>query len=523
MLPIDYLYRGARRHPEAPAVILPGETWSYAELAARVDALAAGLQALDPTPGSRVGVCARITVEHLLAILATLAAGKVWVPLNPRDGREDLDAKIQAAAPSLLVADESCLDRFTLPAGVPLLLGATEGTSPAGSGQPGGSPAGDSLAGLLARQAGRRPQAQARGREATQAIKFTGGTSGRPKGVLQPVRAWMAGTTCALHAMALGPADRYLMATPLTHAASTYITPLLAAGGALVFCAGQPTPAAIVEAFARGQATLTFVPPTLLYALMEVPGVGDQRFPTLRHLIYGGAPMPPERIRQAQAVFGPVVATSYGQTEAPQMIAINTGAEMAEAANLASAGRPSLLTRVAIMDEAGNLLPPGETGEIVVRGDLVMTGYLDMPEETAATLVDGWLHTGDVGLLDARDYLFIKDRLRDLVITGGFNVYPAEVEDLLVRHPEVREACVFGRADAKWGERVSAAVSLRPGSELTPEALIAWAKARVGSVKAPKEITLVEALPRSPVGKVLKREVRRLVEGPESKGDESKR
>jgi acyl-CoA synthetase (AMP-forming)/AMP-acid ligase II len=501
MLPIDYLYRGAVRHPQAPAVVLPQETWSYAELARRVDALAAALQSLDPAPGSRVGVCAQVTVEHLLAILATLAAGKVWVPLNPRDGREDLDAKIAMARPGLLVADEAVLDRFGRPDGTPLILGET-----------GGGAGGDTVAGLIARFDGKRPQRIPRDPADTQAIKFTGGTSGRPKGVLQPCRAWVTGAVCAVHAMGLTAADRYLMATPITHAASCYVLPMLMVGGALVFGAGQPKPAAIVEGFAAGRASLTFVPPTLLYALMEVPGVRDAPMPALRHLIYGGAPMPPERIAQAQEVFGPVVATSYGQTEAPQMIAIATGPETMRPENRASVGRPTLLTRVAVVDKQGTVLPPGETGEIVVGGDLVMTGYLDNPEETAKTLVDGWLHTGDVGLLDERDYLFIKDRLRDLVITGGFNVYPAEVEDVLVRHPQVAEACVFGRPDEKWGERVCAAVSLRPGAKLTAEDLIAWTKDKVGSVKAPKEVTLVERLPRSPVGKVLKREVRSLVE-----------
>jgi acyl-CoA synthetase (AMP-forming)/AMP-acid ligase II len=502
MQPIDYLYRGALRHPEAPAVVLPGETWSYAELARRVDALAAALQGLDPTPGSRVGVCAEVTVEHLLAILATLAAGKVWVPLNPRDGRPELDGKIAMARPGLLIADEACLDRFTRPEETPLILGATSG----------GAEAGDTVAGLIRANAGKQPQRHARDLAETQAIKFTGGTSGKPKGVLQPVRAWIAGAVSAVHAMGLTAADRYLMATPITHAASCYITPMLMVGGALVFLDGPAKPAGIVEALGRGSASLTFVPPTLLYALMEVPGVREQAFPALRHLVYGGAPMPPERIRQAQEVFGPVVATNYGQTEAPQMISINTGPEMAETANLASAGRPTLMARVGIMDGEGRLLPAGESGEIVVRGDLVMSGYLDNPEETAKTLVEGWLHTGDVGVLDDRDYLFIKDRLKDLVITGGFNVYPAEVEDVLVRHPEIAEACVFGRPDEKWGERVCAAVSLRPGRRLTAEELTAWSKEQLGSVKTPKEIAFLGELPRSPVGKVLKREVRALVE-----------
>lgn len=499
MLPIDYLYRGALRHPQAPAVITPHETLSYAALAARVDALAAAFQAIDPTPGSRVGICAQVTVEHLLALLATLAAGKIWVPLNPRDGREELDAKIAVTRPTLLVADEVVLDRFTLPADTPVILGETV-------------QAGErTLAGLARRHDGRQPVRHVRAPHDTQAIKFTGGTSGRPKGVLQPCRAWITGAACGIHAMGLTAGDRYLMASPLTHAASTYVTPLLSAGGALVFLDGQPSAETIVAALAEGQATMTFVPPTLLYAMTDEAERVGCRFPALRHLIYGGAPMPPDRIRHAQRVFGPVVGTNYGQTEAPQMIAVNTGPEMMDEANLAAAGRPTLLTRVEIMDRNGRILPPGEEGEIVVRGDLVMTGYLDMPEETAKTLVDGWLHTGDVGMIDSRGYLFIKDRMRDVIITGGFNVYPTDVEAILAEHPAVTECCVFGQPDAKWGEKVTAAVALAPGAQETPDALIAYVKGRLGSVKAPKEIHVLEALPRSPVGKVLRRTVRAMV------------
>lgn len=492
MLPIDFLYRGRDRHPDAPALVAPERTLSYGALAARVDALAAAFQGLDPDPRGRVGLCAEPTPGHLLALLAILAAGKIWVPLNPRDGRPELADKVAATRPSIIVVDATSADRLDIPEGVHRV-------------------AVEDLDALAERHAGEAPVRHRHPLHETQAIKFTGGTSGRPKGVLQPYRAWITGAVCALHAMRLGPEDRYLVATPLTHAASTYITPLLMAGGALVFPRAKGAEG-IVDAFAAGEASLTFVPPTLLYAMMEVPGVAGRRFPSLRHLIYGGAPMPPARVRRAQDVFGPVIATNYGQTEAPQMIAINTAADMMDDTNIAAVGRPSLLVDVGILDPDGRPLPPGEVGEVCVRGDLVMTGYLDMPEETAKTIVDGWLHTGDTGMLDARGFLFLKDRLRDVIITGGFNVYPGDVEDVLSHHPEVAECCVFGLPHDKWGEQVTAAVVPTAGATPDPEALIAWVKEHLGSVKAPKAIHVMAALPRNPVGKVLKREVRALVE-----------
>jgi acyl-CoA synthetase (AMP-forming)/AMP-acid ligase II len=176
--------------------------------------------------------------------------------------------------------------------------------------------------------------------------------------------------------------------------------------------------------------------------------------------------------------------------------------------NYASTGRATCMTKIGIMDEAGNLLPPGQDGEIVLGGDLVMKGYYKMPDQTAKTIIDGWLHTGDVGLIDDRGFVFIKDRIRDVVITGGFNVYPNDVEAVLGQHPDVSECVVFGLQDDKWGESVHAAVELSKAAKSDEAALIAFVKLRLDSVKAPKRIHISEGLPRSPVGKVLRREAK---------------
>ena len=218
--------------------------------------------------------------------------------------------------------------------------------------------------------------------------------------------------------------------------------------------------------------------------------------------------MPPEKVAEARAFFRGRFEAVYGQTEMPVVMSILTADEMADDANLASAGRITPHCEVAVMDPQGRLLGPGETGEIVGRGPLMMNGYYRMPEETAGTIVDGWLHTGDVGYLDPRGFLFIKDRLRDVIISGGFNIYPIEVEAALFRHPAVRECVVFGVPDDRWGEAVEAALELAPGAEADEEAIIAFAKELVGSVKAPKRIHISPDLPRSPVGKVVRAEAR---------------
>src|SRR5262249_49263515 len=214
------------------------------------------------------------------------------------------------------------------------------------------------------------------------------------------------------------------------------------------------------------------------------------------------------RIRDAQDAFGPVIHATYGQTEAPQIITHLGAVELADLDKLASAGRPSLITEVAIMDQENRLLPPGELGEVVVRGDLVMTGYLAMPEMTAETIVDGWLHTGDLGFLDEQGYLFLRDRSREVIITGGFNVYPSDVETVLARHPAVADCVVFGVPDDHWGEAVHAAVEPRAGTTIDVNQIIGFLKHELGSVKAPKVVHVCAALPKSAVGKVLKSRVR---------------
>ncbi len=503
MQPVDLIYRAAARHPDAVAVEAPGVSLSYGELVNRADALAVALQAMDPEPQSRVGVCAYNNVEHLVALLAVMAADKIWVPLNPLDASRDLDSKIAAARPSLLIADEACLDKFD-PGPATLLIGASSEES-----ENADAPR---IGDLINRHRGRQPRRQGLPPALTQAIKFTGGSSGKPKGVLQPYRAWIAGASSMIHAFGFGPADRYLMAAPLTHGTSCYVTPILAVGGTLVFMEGKTTPGKVLDAFQERAITTSFLPPTLIYMMMPEMDHEPRRFEGLRLLIYGAAIMPPEKIRQARALFGPVIATNYGLTEAPQIITALTPEEAGDESTIASVGRPGFMTRVGIVDPAGALLAAGEQGEIVVSGDLLMSGYLDNPEQTAEAMMDGRLHTGDVGYLDERGFLFLKDRLKDVIISGGFNVYPSDVEAALVAHPAIHECVVFGRPDDKWGEAVQVAIELREGADASAEDIIAFAKQRVGSVQAPKQVHFVDNLPRSAVGKVQRREVRAMTE-----------
>ncbi|MDX1433890.1 MAG: class I adenylate-forming enzyme family protein, partial [Gammaproteobacteria bacterium] len=241
MQPIDLIYRAAARTPDATAVVAPHATLSYRELIERVDALASALQRIDPEPQTRVGICAYNTIEHLTALLAVMASDKIWVPLNPLDAARDLASKYETAEPSVVVADTRCLDKLETGSATLLIAGRDADTQPADA---------PDIDALIARHAGERPRRRSLDASLTQAIKFTGGSSGKPKGVLQPYRAWIAGASSMIHAFGFDRDDRYLVAAPLTHGTSCYVTPLLASGGSLVLMDGKTTPEKVLEAFA---------------------------------------------------------------------------------------------------------------------------------------------------------------------------------------------------------------------------------------------------------------------------------
>jgi acyl-CoA synthetase (AMP-forming)/AMP-acid ligase II len=491
--PIDRLYDSIARHGGSVAIADAHDAdVSYAELGRRVAALAAALQNLDPTPGSRVGICAGNTIDHLLTLLATYAAGKVWVPLNPRNGRAELDAMLAVTRPSIVVADATSVERFT-PTTAKLMLSGSDAREP-------------NIRTLIAAWAGRVPQRVERHPGDAQVIKFSGGSTGAPKPVVQSLRCINAQADGIRDFFEFSASDVNLIAAPLTHGASCFVLPILEVGGTHVLL-GSTKPEHVIAAIADHGVTTMYAPPTLFYALIEA-GVQPAAVPSLRHVIYSAAPMPPQRIRDCQRALGPVIETAYGQVEAPQIVAAMRAHELMLEENLTSVGRPSSVATVGIMSAEGTLLADGEVGEIVVSGPLLMSEYLDRPEETARTIVDGWLHTGDLGTLDERGYLFIRGRMREVINSGGFKVYPADVESCLARHPAVAECAVFGVEDAKWGEAVNAAVVLQSGTSVESEELIAWVKSALGSVKAPKRVWFVDRLERNPAGKVSRVAVR---------------
>ena len=310
-----------------------------------------------------------------------------------------------------------------------------------------------------------------------------------------------------------GPRPRYLALAPLTHAAGVLCFPIMTLGGEIVIMP-KPDLADFLALIARYRITHTFLPPTLIYMLLDYPGLAGTDLSSLQCLWYGAAPMSVSRLEEALTRIGPVLGQLFGQSEAPMMISTLAPAEhfrddgSLATERLSSAGRPTPLTTVAIMNDEGHLLGRGERGEIVVRGSLVMAGYYKNPQASAEAARHGWHHTGDIGYLDADNFLFIVDRAKDMIITGGFNVYSAEVEQVLLAHPAVQDCAVIGLPDEKWGERVTAVLQLRPGQIAAADEVQAFVKERLGSVKAPKQVEVWPDLPRSKVGKVLKPEIK---------------
>ncbi|MFI0420984.1 AMP-binding protein [Spongiactinospora sp. 9N601] len=474
-------------------------SWTYGEIHELSHRVAAALRAQGDGPGARVAVLSANDPVAFACQLGVLRAGAAYVPLNVRSQPGELAALLTMTGCATLFYQEA------LAADAARVLAAAPGVRQAVS-------IGPELHEWMGPAGVRCPPPDA-GREAPAWIMGTGGTTGAPKAVVLSHRSI---ATMALGLAAHMPEERpvQIAAAPLTHAAGGLTFPLLLQGGRTVVHQGVD-PGAILESIERDRVTRLFLPPTAIYSLLDHPRLSAHDYSTLRYFLYGAAPMSTGRLRAALDAFGPVMAQFYGQGEAPTICTWLSPADHAEAVadparsvRLASCGRPSLVARVAVLDEKGRPLPPGEVGELAVRTDLRMSGYLDDPEATAELdRGDGWQATGDLGRLDDDGFVYIVDRLRDLIITGGFNVFPSEVEQVLWGHPAVGDCAVIGLPDDHWGEAVTAVVELKTGESVPEHELIELCRDALGSVQAPKRV-IFRDLPRSPVGKVLKKELR---------------
>jgi fatty-acyl-CoA synthase len=500
----DFLDKGASLGAEAPCLTTAGRTLSYFDVQRLSWRVARALDRSGIDPGDTVAILSANDPVAFGCVFGISRAGAVWCPVNPRneaaENRDLLDffdckALIFQAAFAPLVAKI-----------VPDLPKLT--TLVCLDGEPPGATPFDLWTGSEAAEPW-----QAEPPDDVVMLVGTGGTTGRPKGVILTGRNIETMAALTLMSYPFGPRPRYLALAPLTHAAGVLCFPVMTLGGEIVIMP-KPDLAEFLALIERHRITHTFLPPTLIYMLLDHPGLAGTDLTSLVCLWYGAAPMSASRLEEALTRIGPVMGQLFGQSEAPMMISTLAPADhfhedgSLARERLSSAGRPTPLTTVAIMDDDGHLLEGGQRGEIVVRGPLVMAGYYKNPAASAQAARYGWHHTGDIGYLDDDNYLFIVDRAKDMIITGGFNVYSAEVEQALLAHPAVQDCAVIGLPDEKWGERVTAVLQLRPGHAVTADDVRAFVKERLGSVKAPKQVEVWPDLPRSKVGKVLKPEIK---------------
>jgi acyl-CoA synthetase (AMP-forming)/AMP-acid ligase II len=506
---VDYLDKGASLGPDRPCLTTDGRSRSYRDVQQLADRVAAALAARGVSPSTSVAILSANDPDAFTCVFGISRVGAVWCPINPRneaaENRELLDLFdctvliFQSSFADLVDRIRGQLPKITtyvcLDASIPWALDWAEflalGDEPVDAGY----------------------------RDDLAMIVGTGGTTGRPKGVMLTGRNLETMTALTLVGYPFRGRPVYLALAPLTHAAGVLCFPVLTLGGEIVIMRSPDVHRFLALIPAHG-VTHTFLPPTLIYLVLGAPELDETDLGSLQCFWYGAAPMSVARLREALSRIGPVMAQLFGQTEAPMMISTLPATDhfrpdgTPAIERLASAGRPAPLVTVAIMDAAGTLLPAGGRGEIVVRSSLVMAGYYKNPEATAEANRFGWHHTGDIGYLDDDGYLFIVDRAKDMIITGGFNVYSIEVEQALMQHPDVRDCAVVGLPDDKWGERVVAVVQAQPGRVVDRTAVIAFVKERIGSVKAPKQVEVWDDLPRSKVGKVVKPDIRTRLVGP---------
>jgi acyl-CoA synthetase (AMP-forming)/AMP-acid ligase II len=506
----DFFDRGWDSNPTGTAFVV-GDTrltyTAFGELSCRIGH---ALLAADLPGGTKVAVLAGNDPAAWACVLGIWRAGLVFVPLNPHTPAEETQQLLRAFDCEVLLYQAALAPvveqmRPAL-ADVHLLVCIdTEDERPVVGSLP--------LLSWIGEHPATRPDITSGGDDVV-TIAPTGGTTGRPKGVMNTHRSLGTAMAHLMISMPYAADERAvnLAAAPMTHSAGVLTLPCSARGGTVVVLT-RPDPAGLATAIMQERVTELFLPPTVIYRLLEAPGLDQVDLSSLRYLMYGAAPMSVDKLRRALEVFGPIMTGGYGQTEAPLAISCLTPSEHfldgqpAPPARLGSVGRPGPLIRVSIRDDDNNPVATGDPGEICVRGDLVMAGYYKDPEQTAAVLRDGWLHTGDIGHLDEHGYLTITDRKKDMIISGGFNIYPNPIEQVIWAHPAVQDCAVIGIPDPDWGEAVVAAVELAPDATVQPDELIALCKAQLGSIHAPKAIHFT-TLPRSANGKVLKRELR---------------
>ena len=501
------IHRHALLYPDQEAFVYGSQRITFSEFNARVNSLIHALQAMGVKKGDVIGILSWSCLGYIEFYGAAMKGGFIASPFNPRLRKQELEYIINySEANSLFVGPElmemanqlrphlpKVKNFISLEASVPDMVYHRD---------------------LLTSYSKAEPDVQI-DEDDPVCIIYTSGTTGVPRGALYTQRCFIDDSKTLVIHMGLQPRHRRVQITPLFHiAGNTHFRSSLYIGGCNIIMKFFD-PAATLQIIQDERATHMDFVPTHLVAMLNVPDFNKYDISSMKLLWYGASPMPLEVLKKGMQVFGPIFAQGYGQSETGPGISHLSKEDHnvldrpeKEQKKLTSAGRPDIGVQVRVVDDKGNDVEPSEVGEIIARSKHIMVEYWHKPEETKETLIDGWVHTGDMGFYDDEGYIYLADRKKDMIISGGENVYPREVEEVLYQHPAVLEAAVIGVPDPYWIEKVHAVVTTRKGASTTAEELITFCKKHLASYKTPKTIEFVDSLPKNPAGKIVKRELR---------------
>jgi len=503
---IDFFDQGVSYYADKEAFVDIDSSYTYAEADKEIHKIAAAIHGNGYEKATRIGVYSPNANVAWLVLLGLMRAEGVWLPINPRNSAEtNIDLSDRFGMTIMFYHSSFTEEVKAIEAAVP---GIKEFVCIDGQGT-----TGKTLAEFTEGH-GKFHQTGEHEVNELAAIFPTGGTTGKSKGVLMNHEALETFAANYYTHFNYHEDSVHLVVAPMTHSAGIMGCLHFMRGGKNVVTK-HVDPLSIMQDIEEHKVTHLFLPPTVMYMMLANEDIAKYDYSSLQHFIVGAAPTSLEKLKEAVRVFGNCMTEAYGQTEAPAAITLKAPWDyLDESGNineerLKGIGRAACFNDVKILGEDEKEVPRGEPGEICVKGRLVTLGYLNNSEATAETFRNGWLWTGDVGVMDENGYIQIVDRSKDMIISGGFNIYPNEVEQVLMEHPAVQEAAVIGVPDEKWGEAVKGIIQLRPNQEVTEEELIVLTKEKLGSVKAPKSIDIIEEFPKSAAGKVLKTELRK--------------
>jgi acyl-CoA synthetase (AMP-forming)/AMP-acid ligase II len=505
----DIIYRNALLHADDEAFVCGAQRITFAQFNARLNSLIHGLCSLKVKKGEVLGILSWNCLEYPDVYGAAMKAGFIASPFNPRLQMDELEYLINYSEANTLFFDPAFASTVDV---LRTRLSRVRNYISFG----------DTVADmvsyyqLLAGYPSSEPDMQV-DKDDPFIILYTSGTTGVPRGALYTHFRKLDNTRIKALEMGAKPGDRHIMVLPFFHiGGDSHVWPFFIVGGCNVIMPQKSfDPLAVLQTIQNEKATDMQIVPTQLNSLLSCQDLKAYDLSSLRRIYYAASPMPVELLRRGLAVFGPIFSQGYGQSESgPQICSLprkahevlNKPAE--EQKVLSSCGQPSLGVHVRVVDENNNDVAPGAVGEIIAQSDSIMECYWRRPDETQETIRDGWLHTGDMGFYDEKGFIYIVDRKKDMIVSGGENVYSREVEDVLYMHPGVAEVAVIGIPDPVWVERVHALVVLNKGAQATEEEVINFCRKRIAHFKAPKGIEFVESLPKSPQGKILKKEIR---------------